>query len=305
MQTPPSLADAGVHEDRPIVVSFGVSRRRTTATGVDIVDKLVAQGAAPCIPGLRALAKFVLTRLIDHFNTETGRCDPSVETLARDLASSPRAITREITELRDSGLITVDYRRGTGTTNQYRPNFEAIKRYNPTYGHISCQESTTASTTPTGLSGDPDRPVTASPTQRSGKQSKEQIKQTEHRRRCDRPHTLTEFVPGMLGKAQPGPNQKNIDWQGWTEWLGSQIGREAAILWIYKAIDETQTELGLSPESACGLVDHFLRSMRKKRVPTSLIDREFQKYREVRFKPNLCHSDGVPRPAAFEAEAGG
>jgi hypothetical protein len=46
-----------------------------------------------------------LVLLDDHRNVETGRCNPKIETLARELAVSTRSIDRSLDELRDAGFI--------------------------------------------------------------------------------------------------------------------------------------------------------------------------------------------------------
>lgn len=258
------------------------SRKHATATGVGIVDKLIAQGAVPCIPELRPLARAVLARLIDHFNTQSGRCDPSVETLARDLGRTARAITREISELRDRGLIAVDYRRGTGTTNQYYPNFEAIKQNNPTYAAVFQTEIAHQSATLTRVSKDPDRDVTASLTQVSDKQSNKQINRTGCSNHRDQLLSRADAGRELSGNKDLCPNKGGVDWQGWIEWLGSKVGHGSATLWILTAIETVEKELGVNWEIAASIVDRFLKRMRKRGAPASSINQEFRVFLESR-----------------------
>lgn len=263
-------------------MTLGTARRRTTATGIDIVDKLVAQGGVPCIPNLRPLTKFVLLRLIDHFNTETGRCDPSVEILARNLGSVPRAITRAISDLRDFGLIAVQYRCGTGHTNQYYPNFEAIQQYNPTYAPIGkCHDANDTSTL-TSVSADPDPLVASSPTRESDKQINEQINGTDRGIHLERLPSAGGAGQQISGNQGSRPRKAHIDWQGWIDWLGNQIGRGDATLWIFTAIEKAKEQLEATPEKAARLVDQFLKKMRKTKAPISSIDSEFRTFLENR-----------------------
>jgi DNA-binding transcriptional ArsR family regulator len=60
-------------------------------------------------------AKLVFVGLSNRHNQETGRCDPSVETIAGDLGISERSVRNGLRELEKNGLITTTHRtRRTG-----------------------------------------------------------------------------------------------------------------------------------------------------------------------------------------------
>lgn len=63
--------------------------------------------------------KTVLGHLVDCLNFDTGRCDPSLQTIADETGISLRTARRAVRNLRNAGWITV-YRRGKTTTNFYQ-----------------------------------------------------------------------------------------------------------------------------------------------------------------------------------------
>lgn len=75
---------------------------------------------------LTPTAKLVLYALAHRHNQETGRCDPSVVTIARDIGVSERSVQYAIRQLCDAKAITVTERkRRTGRgrrdmTHRYR-----------------------------------------------------------------------------------------------------------------------------------------------------------------------------------------
>src|SRR5262245_44463371 len=108
----------------------GVDQLQRPAAGPagDPADGRVGEGATGLLAKWRlvqailldpvsAFAKVVAARLLDHRNSKTGRCNPKLMTLARDLRHSTRAITRAIHELEHVGRLTVS--RGWGRRNGY------------------------------------------------------------------------------------------------------------------------------------------------------------------------------------------
>lgn len=71
-------------------------------------------------------SKLVLLALSNRHNQETGRCDPSIETIASDLGISERAVQYGLRELEKHKLITTTHRvqrTGRGKrnmSNRYR-----------------------------------------------------------------------------------------------------------------------------------------------------------------------------------------
>lgn len=59
--------------------------------------------------------KLVLLALADHKNEQTGRCDPSVERIARRTCLSERAVRGALAALADRGLIVIERRVGTSS----------------------------------------------------------------------------------------------------------------------------------------------------------------------------------------------
>lgn len=76
--------------------------------------------------GVTLPGKLVLFALANRHNQETGRCDPSVKTIAKDLGISERSVQEGLRSLEQEGLIvTVErvQRSGRGRknlTNRYR-----------------------------------------------------------------------------------------------------------------------------------------------------------------------------------------
>ncbi len=62
------------------------------------------------------LAKLVLLMLADRHNSDTGRCDPSMDTLAMDCCMSKPSIKRAIKALKEAGLINI-HPRWEGTVS--------------------------------------------------------------------------------------------------------------------------------------------------------------------------------------------
>jgi hypothetical protein len=75
---------------------------------------------------LRPGAKLVGARLVEHLNLKTGRCDPGIPRMARDLWLSERTVRRSIVELVDARLVIRDVHAGRGHSNAYRLDLEAM-----------------------------------------------------------------------------------------------------------------------------------------------------------------------------------
>jgi hypothetical protein len=75
-----------------------------------------------------AVAYFLLYR---HLNKHTGRCDPSISTLAAETGLTKRSVNSAVDELRKSGWWRIAQEGATirgGRTNSYAPQFGAAKR---------------------------------------------------------------------------------------------------------------------------------------------------------------------------------
>lgn len=71
-------------------------------------------------------AKLVLVALANRHNQETGRCDPSISTIAKDLGISQRSVQNGLRELEKAkAVVTIERKARTGRgklnmTNRYR-----------------------------------------------------------------------------------------------------------------------------------------------------------------------------------------
>lgn len=77
---------------------------------------------------MSAPARLVLLALANRHNQETGRCDPSISTISRDIQLSERSVRNGLRELEKLGLIQTVHRQvrtGLGRrnmTSRYRLN---------------------------------------------------------------------------------------------------------------------------------------------------------------------------------------
>lgn len=86
---------------------------------IKLLDKWQCLAAAMDDTRLQAVSKLVYTRLLLHHNGETGRCDPSKNTLGRELNRTARTIATAITLLHKLGYIQQIQDRGLNRSNQY------------------------------------------------------------------------------------------------------------------------------------------------------------------------------------------
>lgn len=73
-----------------------------------------------CTPDLSPSATITLLVLANCHNQETGRCDPSIETISRKGAISPRSVQNGLKELSSLKKISITYRQqrtGRGKRN--------------------------------------------------------------------------------------------------------------------------------------------------------------------------------------------
>lgn len=78
---------------------------------------------------ISAVAFRVAVRLLDHLNKKTGRCFPSVGTLAEAVGKSARTVRRALAELRAAGFISV--KRVPLKSNRYTFHFDKILGESP------------------------------------------------------------------------------------------------------------------------------------------------------------------------------
>ena len=71
--------------------------------------------------------KRVAAALLDHFNRKTGRCDPSMETMALLLRLSRRSVVRALNRLVREGFFDRDRHGGNFYCNQYYPVWKKFR----------------------------------------------------------------------------------------------------------------------------------------------------------------------------------
>ncbi len=78
---------------------------------------------------LSSSAKLICARLLYHLNSYTGRCDPSLQTLAEGIGRDRQSAKRAIKELDDRGWLTAkcSYEGGRPRPHSFVFNFERCK----------------------------------------------------------------------------------------------------------------------------------------------------------------------------------
>jgi DNA-binding transcriptional MocR family regulator len=65
-------------------------------------------------------------RLVERFNLDSGQCNPSLETLARETGYTERSVRRALEELEELGLVRRIVNAGRGHSNQYDVDLDAV-----------------------------------------------------------------------------------------------------------------------------------------------------------------------------------
>ncbi len=90
-------------------------------------DILFAHLALGLERGLSSAAKRVGAAILEHYNRKTGRCDPSVERLARLLGVDEKTIRRATNDLVAKGLFKKSSHGGRHNTAAYSPNWPCFR----------------------------------------------------------------------------------------------------------------------------------------------------------------------------------
>jgi hypothetical protein len=93
---------------------------------ISALDTLLAGKVVNVIPGLRPSDRRVAVTLIEHFNRRTGRCDPSLERIARLLGVCTRTVIRSTQRLEAAGLFRKVRHGGYSNRNSYVPNWSRL-----------------------------------------------------------------------------------------------------------------------------------------------------------------------------------
>ena len=97
---------------------------------VRALDTLLAIKAISIMPGLTDSDRQIGIALIEHFNRDTGRCDPGFDRLSEVTGFCTRTVIRSLKRLSTAGLFHVDRHGGYSNRNSYEPmwhRFEAIR----------------------------------------------------------------------------------------------------------------------------------------------------------------------------------
>jgi hypothetical protein len=78
---------------------------------------------------LTAAEKRIAATLLDHFNRENGRCDPSYETMAALLSVNVRTVGRGIAKLVKIDFFRVVTHGGINLCNSYQPNWALFRAF--------------------------------------------------------------------------------------------------------------------------------------------------------------------------------
>jgi hypothetical protein len=97
------------------------------APRLQTLDVLMAHFAINIAPGLSGTTRQVGGALIDHFNRQTGRCDPSIERLSMLLGINKTTVREATASLDREKLIEKDSHGGRFHTAAYRPNWEMFR----------------------------------------------------------------------------------------------------------------------------------------------------------------------------------
>jgi len=140
-------------------------RGRKVGTGVTLLDKHKAGVALAKDKRCRS-ALPVGIFLLNAFNTQTGRCDWAISSIARELDMTERSVHRAINKLRECGWLSWKRHGGNHLTNAYSFNWAALAAaaevQDESEGETNRVHTPDSSVTPplTNMSETPDKSVT-------------------------------------------------------------------------------------------------------------------------------------------------
>ncbi|QOZ45516.1 hypothetical protein XH89_20030 [Bradyrhizobium sp. CCBAU 53340] len=109
----PETSVIGKSNQEPNQIGSAIQAPNDLLTKWRLLQAIVTDSA------LDPVSKLVATRLLDHCNTKTGRCDPSYQTIADAIGYSRRHVIRAIQRLASAGWVQVNHR---GRGRQARSN---------------------------------------------------------------------------------------------------------------------------------------------------------------------------------------
>jgi len=95
---------------------------------LETLDILIAHKVINLASELSGADKAVAGAIVDHFNRTTGRCDPSLDRIARLLDLSERTVIRATNRLAEAGFILKSRHGGHFNCNSYAPNWFYLRR---------------------------------------------------------------------------------------------------------------------------------------------------------------------------------
>ncbi|MEW6767032.1 MAG: helix-turn-helix domain-containing protein [Pseudomonadota bacterium] len=87
---------------------------------------LLAHKGLNLAEGLLPFDRSVMGTIIDCYNRRTGRCDPSISTIADLVGCDPRTVIRSTQRLGASGFLRKIKHGGNNHCNQYEPNWQKL-----------------------------------------------------------------------------------------------------------------------------------------------------------------------------------
>jgi hypothetical protein len=117
-------------------------------------DILIAFKAINLTPGIANSDRPVAAALLDHFNRETGQCDPGIERLAGLLGVSERTIFRSLNRIEADRLFRRVRHGGNLNRNSYEPNWARCREIEAVWS----ARMKPAARGPTELSAEPCQP---------------------------------------------------------------------------------------------------------------------------------------------------
>jgi hypothetical protein len=90
-------------------------------------DTTLALKAIALTNRLNGTGKRIAAALLDHFNRQTGRCDPSYETMAKLLSIHKRTVGRGVATLVKIKFFRMITHGGNNHCNSYQPNWELFR----------------------------------------------------------------------------------------------------------------------------------------------------------------------------------
>jgi predicted transcriptional regulator len=95
---------------------------------LETLDILIAHKVLNLASELSGADKAVAGAIVDHFNRTTGRCDPSLDRIARLLGLSERTVIRATNRLAKAGIVLKSRHQGHFNCNSYSPNWFYFRR---------------------------------------------------------------------------------------------------------------------------------------------------------------------------------